>query len=60
MAGFIEVHFDLFITAIEGGVNYWAEVLEYRWTLDGVPDVFQSFGELRRLGMILTSGGRRA
>ncbi len=22
---------DLFVTAIEGGVNYWARVTEYRW-----------------------------
>lgn len=29
---------DVITTAVEGGINYWAQVLEYRWytpTLDG-------------------------
>lgn len=24
-------YFDVFVTAIEGGINYWAEVNEYHW-----------------------------
>lgn len=23
---------DIFTTALEGGINYWAEVIDYRWT----------------------------
>ena len=30
---------NLFITACEGGVNYWAQVNEYHWELAGVDDV---------------------
>jgi len=26
---------DVFVTAIEGGVNYWASVASYHWTLGG-------------------------
>jgi hypothetical protein len=26
---------DLFVTACEGGVNYWASFVEYRWSVDG-------------------------
>ena len=30
---------NLFITACEGGVNYWAQVNEYHWGYDGVDDL---------------------
>ena len=28
-----QMYADIFTTAIEGGVNYWASVLSYKWTL---------------------------
>lgn len=28
-----QMYFDLFITALEGGINYWAEIAEYHWML---------------------------
>jgi hypothetical protein len=31
-------YFDLFITACEGGVNYWGQPTGYHWTVDGVDD----------------------
>jgi hypothetical protein len=27
--------FDIVVTAVEGGVNYWAQVMDYRWSDDG-------------------------
>lgn len=27
-----KAYFDIFVTGIEGGINYWAEVTEYHWT----------------------------
>lgn len=27
-----KAYFDIFVTGIEGGINYWASVTEYRWT----------------------------
>lgn len=29
-----QAYFDIFVTAIEGGINYWAEVSKYIWTDD--------------------------
>lgn len=28
-------YLDIFTTAIEGGINYWAQVETYHWTTDG-------------------------
>ena len=28
---------SVFVTAMEGGVNYWADLVEYRWS-HGAPD----------------------
>lgn len=30
-----ELIFDVFVTAVEQGINYWAEVLEYVWDVPG-------------------------
>lgn len=35
--------FDLFTTAIEGGINYWAEVEGYRCSLDGTKEDLDGF-----------------
>ena len=35
-----QLFFDLFITAIEGGINYWGGVAKYKWqTADGADDI---------------------
>ena len=34
---------DVFTTACEGGIDYWAEFSEYRWKHDGEPDLW-TFG----------------
>ena len=31
-----QLYFDLFVTALEGGIQYWASVLAYRWRLPRV------------------------
>jgi hypothetical protein len=33
-----EFLFDVFVTALEGGINYWATVEEYHWRLPGVAE----------------------
>lgn len=38
--------FDVFVTAIEGGINYWAEVVEYKWKLPGGGEGLEGFHAL--------------
>ncbi len=33
-----DIEFDVFVTAIEGGINYWAQVQEYKHHEPGVPE----------------------
>lgn len=35
--------FDLFTTALEGGINYWAEVLSYHWEAPEGDDDLRGF-----------------
>src|SRR6478736_183138 len=37
---------DLFTTAIEGGVNYWASVSGYHWEKDGQDDLMGFWADL--------------
>lgn len=41
-----EAYFDIFITALEGGINYWAACNEYRWMLQGA-DPTQPFDDIQ-------------
>lgn len=34
-----DVFHDIFTTALEGGINYWAECSEYHWTSSGTLDL---------------------
>lgn len=34
---------DIFVTAVEGGINYWATVVDYRWSLPNGDDDLDGF-----------------
>lgn len=38
---------DLFITAVEGGINYWAAVDQYTWLSDPEVTLDEDFGKAR-------------
>jgi hypothetical protein len=36
---------DVFITAIEGGINYWADIYTYRWSTEPWEATIRELGE---------------
>lgn len=44
--------FDIFVTALEGGIDYWAEVTSYRWSngdhgpVDEVQDLYGFYADI--------------
>lgn len=38
--------FDVFVTAIEGGIGYWSVTEEYRWKKDGEDDLDGFFAKV--------------
>lgn len=34
-----QITHDIFTTACEGGINYWASIEDYRWSIDGSGDI---------------------
>ena len=39
-----QLFFDLFTTALEGGIGYWSECSAYHWELDGVEGTYDVQG----------------